>query len=83
MERRADAAANGGAPASDSRERYFDLLKSGLLPSWTEDPAKAQRLIDCRPDTVATSGPIRGAFKTRHRINGPNCLPFIERPAGM
>jgi putative SOS response-associated peptidase YedK len=40
----------------------------GLLPSWTKDPAKAQRTINARAETVATSGLFRGAFKARRCI---------------
>jgi putative SOS response-associated peptidase YedK len=52
----------------ETGERHLDLLKWGLLPSWTKDPAKAQRPINCRSETVATSGLFRGALKTRRCI---------------
>lgn len=52
----------------DAGERHLDLLKWGLLPSWTKDPAKAQRPINARAETVATSGLFRGAFKARRCI---------------
>jgi putative SOS response-associated peptidase YedK len=40
----------------------------GLLPNWTKEPTKAQRPINARAETVATSGLFRGAFKTRRCI---------------
>jgi putative SOS response-associated peptidase YedK len=43
-------------------------LKWGLLPSWTKDPTKAQRPINARCETIATSGMFRGAFKARRCI---------------
>ena len=35
-------------------ERHLYLLKWGLLPHWTKDPAKAQRPINTRSETAAT-----------------------------
>ena len=52
----------------DTEERHLDLLKWGLLPSWTKDPAKAQRPINARSETIASSGLFRGAFKARRCI---------------
>jgi putative SOS response-associated peptidase YedK len=52
----------------ETGERHLDLLKWGLLPSWTKDPTKAQRPINCRSETIATSGLFRGAFKARRCI---------------
>lgn len=49
-------------------ERHLDLLKWGLLPSWTMDPAKAPRPINARAETVATSGMFKGAFASRRCI---------------
>ena len=49
----------------DSGERHLDLLKWGLLPHWTDDPAKAQRPINARAETVAASGMFRSAFAQR------------------
>jgi putative SOS response-associated peptidase YedK len=65
------------APSQDSMvirrhpetgERHLDLLKWGLLPSWTKDPTKAKRPINARSETIATSGLFRGAFKIRRCI---------------
>jgi putative SOS response-associated peptidase YedK len=52
----------------ETRERTLDLLKWGLLPSWTKEPAKAQRPINARSETAGTSGFFRGALKARRCI---------------
>lgn len=52
----------------ETRARHLDLLKWGLLPSWTKEPSKIQRPINARAETVATSGLFRGAYKTRRCI---------------
>lgn len=52
----------------DTGERHLDLLNWGLLPSWTKDPARAQRPINARSETLATSGLFRSAFKARRCI---------------
>lgn len=52
----------------ETGERHLDLLKWGFLASWTKDPAKAQRPINARSETIATSGLFRNAFKTRRCI---------------
>jgi putative SOS response-associated peptidase YedK len=49
-------------------ERHLDLLQWGLLPNWTKEPTKAQRPINARAETVATSGLFRGAFNARRCI---------------
>src|SRR5262245_31093308 len=49
-------------------ERHLDLLKWRLLPFWTKDPTKAQRPINARAETVATSGLFRRAFESRRCI---------------
>lgn len=45
-----------------------ELLRWGLLLSFTKERAKAQRPINCRSDTVATSGMFRSAFAKRRCI---------------
>lgn len=52
----------------ETGERHLDLLKWGLLPHWTKEPTKAQRPINCRAETIATSGMFRGAFAQRRCI---------------
>jgi putative SOS response-associated peptidase YedK len=49
----------------DTGERHLDLLKWGLLPSFTKDPVHARRPINARAETVATSGMFRSAFARR------------------
>jgi putative SOS response-associated peptidase YedK len=52
----------------ETGERHLDLLKWGSLPSWTKDAAKAKRPINCRSETIASSGLFCGAFKARRCI---------------
>jgi len=52
----------------DTGQRHLDLLSWGLLPHWTKDPARAQRPINARAETVAKSGMFRGAFAQRRCI---------------
>jgi len=49
----------------ENGERHFDLLKRGLLPSFTKDPVHAKCPINARAETVATSGMFRSAFAKR------------------
>jgi putative SOS response-associated peptidase YedK len=49
----------------ETGERQLDLLKWGLLPNWTKDPAKARCPINARAETVASSGMFREAFARR------------------
>src|SRR5262249_47085623 len=37
----------------------------GLIPSWADDPAIGNRLINARADTVATKPSFRSAFRKR------------------
>jgi putative SOS response-associated peptidase YedK len=52
----------------ENAERHLNLLKWGLLPYWSKDPAKAQRPINARAETVGSSGMFRAAFKARRCI---------------
>lgn len=52
----------------ETGDRHLNALKWGLLPNWTKDPAKAQRPINARAETVASSGLFRGAFKLRRYL---------------
>lgn len=45
--------------------RRVDLLRWGLLPSWSRDPAMATRLINARSETAAEKPSFRAAFKQR------------------
>jgi putative SOS response-associated peptidase YedK len=52
----------------ETGERHLDLLQWGLLPYWSKEPTKAQRPINARAETVATSGMFRRAFAQRRCI---------------
>jgi putative SOS response-associated peptidase YedK len=49
-------------------ERHLDLLKWGLLPSWTKDPAQAGRPINARSESFATFGLFRDPDRSRRAI---------------
>jgi putative SOS response-associated peptidase YedK len=48
-----------------SGERSLAFLQWGLIPSWADDPAIGNRLINARADTVAEKPAFRSAFKKR------------------
>ena len=48
-----------------SGERGLALLQWGLIPSWADDPAIGNRLINARAETVAEKPAFRTAFKKR------------------
>ena len=50
-------------PASD--QRRLAILQWGLIPSWADDPAIGNRLINARAETVAEKPVFRTAFKKR------------------
>lgn len=50
-------------PQTNKRELIF--LKWGLIPSWSKDPAIAQRLINARCETVESKPAFRSSFKKR------------------
>jgi putative SOS response-associated peptidase YedK len=58
----------------DTGARHLDLLKWGLVPHWTKDPAHSQRPINARGETVATSGMFRSAFAQRRCIVPANAF---------
>jgi putative SOS response-associated peptidase YedK len=51
-----------------SGERRLDLLRWGLVPHFTKDLKAAQRPINARAETAATSGMFRGALAGRRCI---------------
>jgi putative SOS response-associated peptidase YedK len=57
-------AAVRATPAGSGRE--IALLRWGLIPSWSKDPAIASRLINARAETASQKPSFRNAFK-RHR----------------
>ena len=46
-------------------KRHLDVLKWGLVPSFTKDLKKARKPINARSETVATSGMFKAAFAKR------------------
>jgi len=57
-------AAVRAAPAGSGRE--LALLRWGLIPSWSKDPAIGNRLINARAETPREKPSFRNAFR-RHR----------------
>jgi putative SOS response-associated peptidase YedK len=57
-------AAVRAAPAGTGRE--LALLRWGLIPSWSKDPATGNRLINARAETAREKPSFRNAFR-RHR----------------
>jgi putative SOS response-associated peptidase YedK len=52
----------------ESGERHLDLLRWGLVPSFTKDLKACKRPINARSETAATSGMFRSALKSRRAI---------------
>jgi len=52
--------------ASAGNRRELALLRWGLIPSWSKDPAIGNRLINARAETVREKPSFRNAFR-RHR----------------
>lgn len=52
--------------ASAGTGRELSLLRWGLIPSWSKDPAIGNRLINARAETAREKPSFRGAFR-RHR----------------
>src|SRR4051794_23719657 len=51
--------------AGDGGARQLSFLRWGLVPSWADDPAIGNRMINARGETVATKPAFREAFKSR------------------
>jgi putative SOS response-associated peptidase YedK len=49
----------------ETRRRECELLKWGLIPSWSEDPSIGPRLINARAESAGTKPAFRSAFKYR------------------
>jgi putative SOS response-associated peptidase YedK len=77
----------------ETGERHLDLLRWGLLPHFTKEPAHARRPINGRAETVSTSGMFKGAFAHRRclvpadafyewKIMPGGKQPLRNRPSG-
>lgn len=51
-----------------STVRRLALLRWGLIPSWADDPAIGNKLINARAETVAEKPAFRAAFKKRRGL---------------
>jgi putative SOS response-associated peptidase YedK len=51
--------------AVDSGRREPVMLRWGLIPSWSKDPAIGNRMINARAETVAEKPSFRRAFRSR------------------
>ena len=49
----------------DTGERRLDLLRWGLVPSWTKDIKAARRPINARSETAGSSGMFKAALASR------------------
>ena len=49
----------------ETGERRLDLLRWGLIPSWTTDLKQALKPINARSETAATSGMFKAALASR------------------
>ena len=49
----------------ETGERRLDLLRWGLIPSWTADLKQARKPINARSETAATSDLFKAALATR------------------
>src|SRR5437773_11361334 len=50
---------------SAEKGREAAWLRWGLVPSWADDPAIGNRLINARAETVATKPAFRNSFRQR------------------
>ena len=51
--------------ADETSAKRCDLLRWGLVPSWADDPAIGNRMINARGETVAVKPSFRAAFSKR------------------
>ncbi len=50
---------------AEDGKRKLEMLHWGLIPSWADDPAIGNRMINARGETVAEKPSFRSAFKNR------------------
>jgi putative SOS response-associated peptidase YedK len=53
------------AVLTEDDERHLEMLRWGLIPSWADDPAIGNRMINARAETVSEKPSFRKAFKER------------------
>jgi putative SOS response-associated peptidase YedK len=59
----------------ETGERHLDALKWGVLPSWTKDPAHAERPINGRSETMTQLPSFRrGVYETPGDRADPDVL---------
>lgn len=72
--------------------KHFQLMRWGLIPSWTKDPAKASLLINARSETLTERPAFRNAMRYRRCLvpadgyyewpeRGPRKRPLYIYPA--
>jgi putative SOS response-associated peptidase YedK len=63
--------------------RRLDLLRWGLVPSWSDDPSIGNRMINARAETVAEKPAYRNAFKARRcLIAADGFFEWQKQPGG-
>lgn len=69
--------------ASGTESRELVHLRWGLIPSWSQDPAIGNRLINARAETVAEKPSFRSAIKSRRcLIVADGFYEWEKKPAG-
>jgi putative SOS response-associated peptidase YedK len=49
----------------EDEQRKLEMLRWGLIPSWADDPAIGNRMINARSETAAQKPSFRSAFRKR------------------
>lgn len=66
----------------DGRRR-LDMLRWGLVPSWSKDPRNGARMINARSETVHEKPAFRDAFQRRHcLIPADGFFEWCDTPLG-
>jgi putative SOS response-associated peptidase YedK len=53
------------AVLEEGEQRKLEMLRWGLIPSWADDPAIGNRMINARSETAAQKPSFRSAFRKR------------------
>jgi hypothetical protein len=71
---------NGGVlEHSHTGERDLDALHWGFVPNWTKDLKAAQKPINARAETVATSGMFRASMAEQRWLVPAGVLRTVDR----